>query len=139
VTDPLYQAAILSEARAKRRSGRLAAPDATATVDNPLCGDRVTVDVAMTDGRVSDFAQRVRGCVLCEAAGSIIGAHAIGATPDALRAAAAAAAAVVAGRAPSADSWPELAFFAPVHAHKSRHNCVLLPFQALEDALAKLI
>ena len=135
----LYQDIILDHGRHPRNFRTIEHPTHFAQGHNPLCGDRVTVDVAMTDGRVSDFAQRVRGCVLCEAAGSIIGAHAIGATPDALRAAAAAAAAVVAGRAPSADSWPELAFFAPVHAHKSRHNCVLLPFQALEDALAKLI
>jgi hypothetical protein len=32
-------------------------------------------------------------------------------------------------------SWPELAAFAPVHAHKSRHECVLLPFEALIRAL----
>jgi NifU-like protein involved in Fe-S cluster formation len=25
--------------------------------------------------------------------------------------------------------------FAPVHAHKSRHDCVLLPFEALTRAL----
>ena len=30
--------------------------------------------------------------------------------------------------------WPELAAFAPVHAHKSRHECVLLPFEALYQA-----
>jgi nitrogen fixation protein NifU and related proteins len=32
-------------------------------------------------------------------------------------------------------AWPELAAFAPVHAHKSRHECVLLPFEALIRAL----
>ena len=31
--------------------------------------------------------------------------------------------------------WPELGAFAPVHAHKSRHDCVLLPFEALTEAL----
>jgi nitrogen fixation NifU-like protein len=34
--------------------------------------------------------------------------------------------------------WPELAAFAPVHAHKSRHDCVLLPFAALTQALDQL-
>jgi NifU-like protein involved in Fe-S cluster formation len=33
------------------------------------------------------------------------------------------------------DLWPELAAFTPVHAHKSRHDCVLLPFEALAQAL----
>jgi nitrogen fixation protein NifU and related proteins len=31
--------------------------------------------------------------------------------------------------------WPELAAFEPVHRHKSRHDCVLLPFDALTQAL----
>jgi nitrogen fixation NifU-like protein len=35
-------------------------------------------------------------------------------------------------------SWPELAAFAPVHAHKSRHECVLLPFEALIRALDQI-
>jgi hypothetical protein len=32
-------------------------------------------------------------------------------------------------------SWPGLAAFAPVHAHKSRHECVLQPFEILIRAL----
>ena len=33
--------------------------------------------------------------------------------------------------------WPELAMFAPVSAVRSRHECVLLPLQALSEALSK--
>jgi hypothetical protein len=35
-------------------------------------------------------------------------------------------------------SWPELAAFVPVHAHKSRHECVLLPFEALIRTLDRV-
>ena len=31
--------------------------------------------------------------------------------------------------------WPELAMFAPVSAIRSRHECVLLPFRTLSQAL----
>lgn len=138
MNEALYNNAILAHARAKRRAGRLANPGASASVDNPLCGDRVTIDLNLENGVVSDFAQRVRGCVLCEAAASIIGAHAVGVTPAVLHAAADAARTVIAEGTPPDRGWPELSCFVPVHAHKSRHTCVLLPFQALESALAEM-
>ncbi|MGH6899045.1 MAG: iron-sulfur cluster assembly scaffold protein, partial [Geminicoccaceae bacterium] len=59
-----------------------------------------------------------------------------GETPGALRAVAGALGAAIAGAPDTAGQlWPELAAFAPVHAHKSRHECVLLPFEALTRAL----
>ena len=33
-----------------------------------------------------------------------------------------------------ADLWPELRIFAPVVPVKSRHDCVLLPFETLDRA-----
>jgi nitrogen fixation NifU-like protein len=76
--------------------------------------------------------------MLCQAAAAAIAARAPGETPVALRA--------VAQRLDRAirqdpagldDLWPELQAFAPVHRHKSRHDCVLLPFQALVRALRR--
>jgi hypothetical protein len=32
-------------------------------------------------------------------------------------------------------TWPELEMFRPVSGVKSRHECVLLPFDALREAL----
>ena len=80
----LYQQAILAQAEAAVRSGRLDAPDASVTLDNPLCGDRVTIDVKLADDRIADLAHRVRGCRLCEAAASAIGANAVGRTLEAV-------------------------------------------------------
>ncbi|MGH6944919.1 MAG: Fe-S cluster assembly sulfur transfer protein SufU, partial [Geminicoccaceae bacterium] len=58
------------------------------------------------------------------------------AAPDALRAVARQLAKAIASTPETAGhDWPELAAFAPVHRHKSRHECVLLPFQALCEAL----
>jgi nitrogen fixation NifU-like protein len=36
---------------------------------------------------------------------------------------------------PAPASMPDLAVFTPVHSAKSRRDCVLLPFEALEKAL----
>jgi NifU-like protein involved in Fe-S cluster formation len=136
MNDELYHQAILELARKARQASRLEAPQASATVDNPLCGDRVTLDVTLADGRVREVGHRVRGCLLCQAAAEAIGEHAPGETPAALRAVARDLGEALT-RAPEAARmpWPELAAFAPVHAHKSRHECVLLPFEALTRAL----
>src|SRR6185503_8145315 len=80
VMSDLYQDRIVAQAKAATRAGRLEAPDATLTRDNPLCGDRITLDIRFDGKRIADLAHRVRGCLLCEAAASAIGAHAVGKT-----------------------------------------------------------
>ncbi len=136
MTESLYQAAILELAKQARGDHRLSAPEVTVTIDNPLCGDRVTLDLTLRDGRVAAIGHGVRGCLLCSAAAVVIAARAPGETAAALRAQADHVARSLT-EAPAAlgKPWPELAAFAPVHQHKSRHRCVLLPFQALLQAL----
>jgi nitrogen fixation NifU-like protein len=136
MSDELYHQAILELAKKAKAAARLATPDVSVTVDNPLCGDRVTLDLSLEDGRVRAVGHRVRGCLLCQAAAAAIGERAPGETPGALRAVAQDLGAAIT-RAPEGAGrlWPELAAFAPVHAHKSRHDCVLLPFEALTRAL----
>lgn len=136
MADQLYQTAIVGLARAANGKGRLKAPDGSATVDNPLCGDRITMDVRMDGERVIALGHQVRGCLLCEAAASAIGAHAVGATRADLTAASDAANAMLKSANTAAPQWPEMEAFAPVRAHRSRHSCVLLPFEALTKALA---
>ena len=136
--DQLYHQAILDLAKQAGRTARLESAVASATVDNPLCGDRVTIDLDLADGRVRAVGHKVRGCLLCQAAAAAIAARAPGESPAALRGVAERLDLAI-RKDPSATDglWPELGAFAPVHAHKSRHNCVLLPFDALTEALAQ--
>jgi len=137
MSDELYHDALVARAHAGRARGRLSRPDSSATLDNPLCGDRVTIDFAFADGRVSTVGHLVRGCLLCEAAAETIAMHAPGKTKAELAEATAAVTAVVKGgaAAPSGE-WAALEVFSPVHHVKSRQDCVLLPFEALGKALA---
>jgi NifU-like protein involved in Fe-S cluster formation len=139
MTDELYHQAILELAKQAGRTPRLEAPDASVTVDNPLCGDRITLDLRLADGRVGAVGHKVRGCLLCQAAAAVIAARAPGETPAALHETAGRLGLAIRKNPAEADGlWPELAAFAPVHAHKSRHDCVLLPFEALTQALAEV-
>ena len=131
----IYHDAIKALATDATGEGTLAAPDGRALVDNPLCGDRVDMEVRLADGRIAEVAHRVRGCLLCRAAASIIGRRAAGAGPVDIERVGAGVAGMLEKQLPPPAEWPELAAFVPVHGHASRYRCVQLPFEALLAAL----
>ena len=135
MSDELNQEKIVALAKAKTGTGKLAQPTKTARRDNPLCGDRVIIDVTLDgQGKITEIAHQVRGCLLCQASASALSAIAVGKDAggiaevrhDAERAL---------GREEGTAHEPYVAF-APVAAHKSRQDCVLLPLEALKDALS---
>lgn len=91
------------------------------------------MEVKLDRGRIAALAHEVRGCVLCRAAASVIGRHAQGLTRAEAQAIDTALRGMLGGGDPP--SWPDLAAFRPVARHKSRHECVMLPFDALVKAL----
>jgi nitrogen fixation NifU-like protein len=138
--EALYQRAIIDLARKAETMPLLAAPAVRVTVDNPLCGDRVILDLTLDqEGRVQEVGNRTRGCLLCQAASAAIGRNALGQDAASLEAAFGRLnEALQNGFDDAAETlWPDLLVFAPVHRHKSRRDCVLLPFKALTQALGK--
>lgn len=136
MSDDLYQQALLDLARAAHGAGTLPSPDGDALRDNPLCGDRVRMQVALEAGRIKALAHEVKGCLLCRAAASLVGLHGAGLNAAEAEALRGQVAATLAGSEPP-PGWPELALFTPVRPHRNRHGCVLLPFETLCAALSK--
>jgi nitrogen fixation NifU-like protein len=136
--DSLYPEEVKVLARAAEGTGRLVDAHGKARLDNPLCGDRVDVDVRLTaDGRIEALGHQVRGCLLCQAAASALASAAIGkpaATLTEMRQGVERMLATVAAEIPP--SIANFAVFRPVHRAKSRHACVLLPLKAAEAAVA---
>ena len=134
MNDQLYQDRIVALAKAKTGAGKLSAPTGSARRDNPLCGDRVTIEVRLDgDGRIAEIAQQVRGCLLCQASASALASVAVGRDRTGIEALRHDAEKAI-GREAGVANDP-FAAFTPVSSHKSRHECVLLPFEALQDAL----
>ncbi len=135
MSDEIYQEKIVALAKAKTGAGKLANPTKSARRDNPLCGDRVSIDVSLDgQGRIVELAHQVRGCLLCQASASALASVAVG--RDAAGVAAVRQEAERAlGRVDGIAAEPFTAF-EPLKAHKSRQDCVLLPFEALKAALA---
>jgi nitrogen fixation NifU-like protein len=135
MSDQIYQERIVALAKAKTGAGKLDAPTKSARRDNPLCGDRVTIDVKLDgQGRIAEIAHQVRGCLLCQASASALASLAIG--RDASGIAELRQDADCALGREVGESHEPFAAFAPVRDHKSRQECVLLPFEALKDALS---
>jgi len=135
----IYNSKLLELAANIPHSSRLADPDATVTAHSRLCGSTVTIDLCMRDGAVTDYGQSVKACLLGQAACAIVGAHIIGATAAELREAGAAMRRMLKENGPvPAGRFAELAILEPVRHYKARHGSVLLVFDALEDAAAKI-
>lgn len=134
----LYHQVIVEVAQRGCGSGRLEMPDASVSVDNPLCGDRVSMDVYVGGGQLRGVAHRVRGCLLCEAAAAVIAANAVGHTrTEILSIAEGLVEALAEGFDGRHLPWQDLAMFAPVAGYRSRHRCVTLAFEALDSAMAQ--
>jgi NifU-like protein involved in Fe-S cluster formation len=134
--DEIYNTRILELAGAISRTARLEHPDATETAHSKLCGSTVTIDLALRDGRVSDYGQSVKACLLGQAAASVMAREIVGSTPDELRAVGATMRAMLKeGGAPPDGRWQDLAVLEPVRDYKARHASTLLVFDAVERAL----
>jgi nitrogen fixation NifU-like protein len=138
MTEALYHAALVGRAKAATGKGRLAQPTISITLDNPLCGDRVTLDIITSDHRVQEIGHQVRGCLLCEAAAATIAETCRQQSPERVRGLISAVRTMMADGSPAPTEWSTLDVFTPVHDSKSRRDCVLLPFAALEKALDQI-
>ena len=132
----IYNRKILGFAADIPRLQRLAHPDATAVAHSRLCGSKVTVDVALKDGQVSDFGHEVKACALGQASSSIMARHVVGSTPDELRSLRQQMHKMLKEEGPAPDGkWADLEVLLPVRDFKARHASTLLTFDAVVDAV----
>lgn len=118
---------------------RLEAPDATAVAHSRLCGSKVTVDVKMKDGVVSEFGHEVKACALGQASSSIMARHVLGSTGPEIRSVRAQMYKMLKeDGAPPAGKWADLEALLPVRDFKARHASTLLTFDAVADAVEQI-
>jgi nitrogen fixation NifU-like protein len=135
----LYQQVILDHNRAPRTFRRLSGASRRAEGHNPLCGDRVLVELAVDDGVIRDVAFQGSGCAISRAAASLM--------TDAVRGRTVAEADALFGRfhelvaggpggGAGAPALGKLEVFSGVREFPARVKCAVLPWHTLRAALA---
>lgn len=70
--DDFYRQNILDHYQNPRNWGTLDHPDVSAEDSNPLCGDRIRMDLVLKDGKVTDVKFSGSGCSISRAAASML-------------------------------------------------------------------
>lgn len=132
----LYSQRILALAAGIPHVGRLAAPQGSAMKRSPLCGSTVTVDVAVTDGRISAFAQDVKACALGQASAAVLGALAIGRSRDEIARGRDQLRAMIKEDGPAPEApFDGLEVLRPARDYKNRHASIMLAWEATLAAM----
>lgn len=133
----IYNRKILELAADIPHLQRLHDADATAVAHSRLCGSKVSVDLKMKDGVVTDFGQDVKACALGQASSSVMGRHIIGSTATELRGLKDQMYAMLKEDGPTpTGKWADYEAFLPVRDFKARHASTLLTFDAVTDAIS---
>jgi nitrogen fixation NifU-like protein len=137
----LYQDIILDHGRHPRNLRALEHPTHLARGHNPLCGDRVTIYLALDGDRINDVSFEGHGCAILTAAASLMTEVLKGKTIDEAQALFAQFHARVTGGEPAdppAGLEEEIERLEPltgVKAYPMRVKCATLPWHAFEAAL----
>ena len=81
----MYSEVLLDHFRNPRRVGSLDPPAVTVRVENPICGDIMTLSAIVSEGTVRDARFKVRGCTASIAAGSALTDILVGSRSEDLR------------------------------------------------------
>ncbi|MGI9407222.1 MAG: iron-sulfur cluster assembly scaffold protein, partial [Hyphomicrobiaceae bacterium] len=128
----IYSERILALAANMPRTKRLSAPDATASAHSKLCGSKITVDLTMADGVVTDYGQTVKACLLGQTAAAVMGHEIIGRRADEIRAVGATMRKMLKADGPVPTGvWSDLAVLEAVRNYPQRHTSALLVFDAI--------
>jgi nitrogen fixation NifU-like protein len=146
--DQLYQQIILEHSKARHGSGLAgtAVPDGASSGQshqlNPVCGDEITVRVAVADGKVRELRWDGDGCSISMASASVLTDLAEGMAAEEFRSVIGSFREVLRSRGKVAAD-PEIlgdaAAFEGVARYAARVKCAMLSWVAAEDALGQAV
>jgi nitrogen fixation NifU-like protein len=133
----LYQEVLLDHYRSPRNRGRVAGATGRAEGHNPLCGDRIAVEVAVLEERLQEVAFEGTGCAISTASASLMTEAVQGRTVPEITALFDEFRKAVTGD-PTADVEPlgKLAVLCGVKDFPMRVKCATLAWHTLVAALA---
>jgi nitrogen fixation NifU-like protein len=135
--EAMYQDIILEHYRKPRNKGELPGATGSAHISNPTCGDEVTVETIVDGGVIRDVRFTGQGCSIAQASASMMTEMAKGATIGAVRRTRGAIERLLRREPVTRDALGDLIAFEAVARYPARISCVLMPWQALEQAIGE--
>jgi nitrogen fixation NifU-like protein len=133
--DDLYAEVILEHGRKPRNFGPLPGANRFAKGHNPLCGDRITVQLELDDGTVRRVGFEGAGCAISTAAASLMTEAVRGKSRDEVAALFERFHELVTGRSADESGLGKLAAFHGVSEFPVRVKCATLPWHTLLAAI----
>jgi NifU-like protein involved in Fe-S cluster formation len=136
MSDPLYAKDLLRLAAAAVGAGRLSPFGAEGLAYNPACGDRVAVTLRLdANGHIEAIAHETSACVLAQASASILGARLAGADAAAVNTLRDRVVEMLRDGVVPAAPFSDYGVLSGAAIYRNRHACVLLPIDAVLDAM----
>jgi nitrogen fixation NifU-like protein len=117
----LYQERIMDQYRSTRNRGTLEAPSFSSGSYNPSCGDAIVVQGIIDNGKLERMVFEGKGCILSQAAASMLADHVAGMRVEEL---------LTLGT----DAMKKLV---EIEVGPTRMKCVLLSLEALQEGIKK--
>ncbi len=133
----LYTRDLLRLAVESARYPLLDAPDARVERRSPLCGSRITLDLAFDgDARVRAVGMAANACAVGQASAALLAGAVIGQDAEAVTRTLDDMNAWLAGTRDAPPDWPGIEAIAAARATPGRHGAMRLPFEAARAAFA---
>jgi nitrogen fixation NifU-like protein len=132
----LYRDVIVDHNRSPRNRGRLPGASRHAEGDNPLCGDRLQLDVDLAGGLIRDLRFEGCGCAISTASASLMSEAVKGRTRAEAEELFAAVRGMLTGAPADLARLGKLAALAGVREFPARVKCASLAWHTLNAALA---
>ena len=132
----LYRDVIVDHNRSPRNHGRLPAASHHAEGNNPLCGDRLHLDVDLAGDLIRDLRYEGSGCAISTASASLMSEAVKGRTRTEAAQLFGAVHRMLTGEADEASRLGKLAALAGVRQFPARVKCASLAWHTLNAALA---
>ena len=130
----LYQEIILDHYKKPRNAGRLEEPSCSASGDNPLCGDKISITVKKAGDKVEDIRWKGAGCAISTASASLMSEAIKGKSVADIDALFSKFHAMVTGTG-SSEGLDKLEVFSGVSEFPVRVKCASLAWHTLKAAL----
>ncbi len=132
----LYTSEIMSFAAHIPHIGALPDAHGQGVAHAKLCGSKISVWLNTKNGKVCDFSQQVKACLVGQASASILGHNIIGSTRSEVAQARESVRIMLEEEGePPTGKWADFALLVPVRNYKSRYSTVLIAFDAVLEAM----